>query len=114
MGTRWSASVDADGAVNQEALRQDLAFAVQRVDTQMSPWKPESDLVRLNRASTRLEALSPLAVLSRGYALVYSEDGMLLRSAAETAAGKSIRARLGRGSLEAQVIATKLTEKSHT
>ena len=50
MGTRWSASVDADGAVNQEALHQDLAFAVQQVDAQMSPWKPDSDLVRLNRA----------------------------------------------------------------
>lgn len=50
MGTRWSVSVDADDSVNQEALHQDLAFAVQQVDAQMSPWKPESDLVCLNRA----------------------------------------------------------------
>ncbi|MBP6406930.1 MAG: FAD:protein FMN transferase [Acidovorax sp.] len=50
MGTRWSVSVDADGSVNQEALHQDLAFAVQQVDAQMSPWKQGSDLVRLNRA----------------------------------------------------------------
>jgi thiamine biosynthesis lipoprotein len=32
------------------ALRQDLAAAVQQVDAQMSPWKPDSDLMRLNRA----------------------------------------------------------------
>ena len=36
---------------------------------------------RLIRASERLEALSPLGVLSRGYALVYTADGRLLRSA---------------------------------
>lgn len=52
MGTRWSASVDAYPAVDLEALREDLATAVQQVDAQMSPWKPASDLVRLNRAPT--------------------------------------------------------------
>lgn len=70
-----------------------------------------SQQTRLNRATTRLEALSPLAVLSRGYALVYAADGTLLRSAADTAAGQNIRARLGEGTLEAQVTATKITEK---
>ena len=50
MGTRWSASVDADATVNLAALRQDLAVAVEQVDAQMSPWKQDSDLMRLNRA----------------------------------------------------------------
>ena len=50
MGTRWSASVDADATVDLQALRQDLAAAVEQVDAQMSPWKPDSDLVRLNGA----------------------------------------------------------------
>jgi len=50
MGTRWSASVDCDAALDLDALRQNLAAAVQQVDAQMSPWKPQSDLVRLNRA----------------------------------------------------------------
>ena len=58
---------------------------------------------RLNRASTRLDALSPVAVLSRGYALIYSANGTLLRSSAETAAGETIHARLGHGTLEAKV-----------
>ncbi len=50
MGTRWSASVEADNTVDLAALRQDLAAAVEQVDEQMSPWKPDSDLMRLNRA----------------------------------------------------------------
>ena len=50
MGTRWSATVDIDNTVDLAALRQDLAAAVEQVDAQMSPWKPNSDLVRLNRA----------------------------------------------------------------
>jgi thiamine biosynthesis lipoprotein len=50
MGTRWSATVDADNTVDLAALHQDLAAAVEQVDEQMSPWKPDSDLMRLNRA----------------------------------------------------------------
>ena len=50
MGTRWSVTTDADSTVDLAALRQDLAAAVEQVDEQMSPWKPSSDLMRLNRA----------------------------------------------------------------
>ena len=50
MGTRWSVTLDADSTVDLAALREDLATAVEQVDDQMSPWKPSSDLVRLNRA----------------------------------------------------------------
>ena len=69
---------------------------------------------RLNRAAVRLEALSPVAVLSRGYALVYAADGTLLRSAADTAAGQNIRARLAEGALEAQVTAINASEKRNS
>jgi len=57
----------------------------------------------LEHASARLQALSPLAVLSRGYALVYGPDGTLLRSAAAVKPGETVRARLADGSVEAQV-----------
>lgn len=50
MGTRWSVTLDAPPSLNLEALQADLAAAVQRVDEQMSPWKPHSDLVRFNHA----------------------------------------------------------------
>jgi exodeoxyribonuclease VII large subunit len=64
--------------------------------------------MRLNRAMTRLDALSPLAVLSRGYALVYAADGTLLRSAANVAPGDRIHARLALGTLDAKVTEAKL------
>ena len=51
MGTRWSVTLDADASLNLAALSQALAAAVQRVDDQMSPWKPNSDLMRLNRTA---------------------------------------------------------------
>ena len=50
MGTRWSASVDTDATVDLVALQQNLAATVEQVDAQMSPWKPDSDLMRVNRA----------------------------------------------------------------
>jgi exodeoxyribonuclease VII large subunit len=61
---------------------------------------------RLAHAAARLEALSPLAVLSRGYALVYSSDGTLLRDANSTAPGQTIRARLANGTIDAEVTKT--------
>lgn len=67
---------------------------------------------RLLRATARLQALSPLSVLARGYALVYADNGTLLRSANETAPGKVVRARLASGNLSAQVITTDSTENS--
>ena len=63
MGTRWSVSVDADATVDLNALRRDIAFAVQQVDAQMSPWKPESDLVRPNRADVDTWVNLPLEML---------------------------------------------------
>ena len=60
-------------------------------------------LVRVERATSRLQALSPIAVLSRGYALVYSEAGVLLTDSSEVGAGQQIRARLGTGSITARV-----------
>ena len=54
MGTRWSVSVDADHTVDLTALREDLAAAVDQVDQQMSPWKPDSDLQRLKRRKPKM------------------------------------------------------------
>jgi exodeoxyribonuclease VII large subunit len=70
--------------------------------------------MRLNRASAGLGALSPLSVLSRGYALVYAADGKLLRSVAATEPGQTIRARLSHGTLEAKVTQTKINKANVT
>ncbi len=63
MGTRWAARYQAPPEFDHAALSSDLARAVGLVDTQMSPWKPDSDLMRLNRAGTGRWVALPEAVL---------------------------------------------------
>jgi exodeoxyribonuclease VII large subunit len=52
---------------------------------------------------TALSALSPLAILERGYALVFDASGDLLKDAAKVKAGDAISARLAKGTLSATV-----------
>ncbi|MGB6026858.1 MAG: exodeoxyribonuclease VII large subunit [Candidatus Sulfotelmatobacter sp.] len=62
--------------------------------------------VRLERMGTALEALSPLAILERGYALVFDGAGQLVKHAGVVKAGDEISARLARGEIRAVVKAT--------
>lgn len=50
MGTRWAVRYQAPPDFDHGALSRDLALTVESVDAQMSPWKPESGLMRLNRS----------------------------------------------------------------
>jgi exodeoxyribonuclease VII large subunit len=81
-----------------EAARQSLPRLAERILAARA--------MRLDRATARLQALSPLAVLNRGYALVYAEDGTILRDSAKAHLGQRIRARLATGSLTAEVTAS--------
>jgi len=56
---------------------------------------------RLAALAARLDALSPLGVLGRGYAIARTADGRVLRSAREVAPGDALRIRLHEGELEA-------------
>ncbi|MBV9759183.1 MAG: exodeoxyribonuclease VII large subunit [Acidobacteriaceae bacterium] len=71
----------------------------------------EAQLWRARRGQeglqARLEQLSPLAVLGRGYAIVSDSEKRILRSAGETAAGERIHVRLHEGGLEATVEGTR-------
>jgi exodeoxyribonuclease VII large subunit len=57
----------------------------------------------LNQFTGQLEALSPLAILDRGYALVFDSSGVLLKDAEQVKAGDDISARLAKGSVTATV-----------
>ena len=59
----------------------------------------------LAKAAGRLDALSPLSVLSRGYAIA-TRDGRAVRSASEVVAGDRLRVRVHDGTILADVIAT--------
>ena len=59
--------------------------------------------VRLERLDTALQSLSPLAILDRGYALVFDSEGKLLKDASRIDVGDEIAARLAQGQIQAQV-----------
>ena len=50
MGTRYTALFYAEAGLDTDAINRALAQAVARVDQQMSTWKADSDLNRLNAA----------------------------------------------------------------
>ena len=58
---------------------------------------------RLVAAAASLDALSPLAVLGRGYALAADARGRLLRSARTVEVGEGVRVRLAEGALRCRV-----------
>ena len=58
---------------------------------------------RLDRLSTHLQALSPLQVLERGYALVFDSTGRLIKEAAQLHPGQTVHARVAHGSFTATV-----------
>jgi exodeoxyribonuclease VII large subunit len=59
--------------------------------------------VRVERMGRALEMLSPLAILERGYALVFDSEGKLVKDAAQIKVGAEISARLARGEIRATV-----------
>ena len=63
---------------------------------------------RVDAAEGHLRQLSPLNVLSRGYAIVQDTNGRALRSAKETSAGEALTIRLQEGFIDASVTGTKL------
>jgi len=68
--------------------------------------------VRVERMGRALEMLSPLAILERGYALVFDGTGQLVKDAAQVKAGEEISARVARGEIRATVKKTSADSSS--
>ena len=58
---------------------------------------------RLDQASGKLAALSPVAILERGYSLIFDARGTLVKDVRQLHTGDAIQARLARGQLDARV-----------
>ena len=58
---------------------------------------------RLETMEGQISALSPVAILDRGYALVFDSAGRLLKDPAQVERGDRIRARLAKGEIAARV-----------
>ncbi|MBE6919000.1 MAG: exodeoxyribonuclease VII large subunit [Ruminococcaceae bacterium] len=63
----------------------------------------EADSRRFAQLTAKLDAMSPLKVLGRGYAMVQSEDGTVLRSAQQVSIGDQVHVHLGEGTLHCTV-----------
>src|ERR1700674_2069256 len=104
------------GAVRHYDARRRLASVRQQLQAQVANLAAathtrllESRGV-LDRRSASLEALSPLAILNRGYALVFDAKGRLVKDAARLKAGDELSARLARGRIRARVTATERSD----
>lgn len=82
--------------------RVQLAVARAALDATVSSLA-DAARARLGVAAASLDALSPLAVLRRGYALAEDARGRAIRSAATVSAGERVRVRLGEGALACRV-----------
>ena len=65
---------------------------------------------RLGLAAASLDALSPLGVLQRGYAIAQDAKGRLLRDAATVSQGDAVSVRLAKGKLNARVESIEATD----
>ncbi|MGA2205483.1 MAG: exodeoxyribonuclease VII large subunit [Terracidiphilus sp.] len=63
----------------------------------------ESSASKVGALDARLHSLSPLAVLDRGYALVLSADGSLVRSTTQIGSGDRLTTRLADGSFSSRI-----------
>ncbi|MBZ5704421.1 MAG: exodeoxyribonuclease VII large subunit [Acidobacteriia bacterium] len=103
---RWEL---AAAAVRHYDVRRRLAGIHQELDARMAALTAaiKTRLLerksRLDQLAGQMEALSPVAILERGYALVFDSSGKLLKDAARVKAGDEISARLARGGLTATV-----------
>jgi len=96
-----------DGAARARLLRSRSALASRRAPDRLERALTERFAAvgrGLDHRRQRLVALSPDAVLSRGYSITQdAESGAVLRSAAGTAVSRKLRIRLGSGRLGARV-----------
>ena len=97
----WSKLALLSPRTVMEEKRTSLSVLLERI-LQSGERRLETARDVLRISAGRLEALSPLAVLARGYAIAWSgRDGAILKSASRVAAGDPIRVKLHQGEIRA-------------
>ena len=108
-----SARKDLTRAAESRALRDPMTYVDDK--RMVLDYQREKLAAGLNRALSRerqrfgalaskLDALSPLKVLGRGYAIPRKEDGGVVRSTGDVAPGEMLRLRVFDGELSCQVV----------
>jgi exodeoxyribonuclease VII large subunit len=99
--------------LSMRLLRQDVAARTSLARQRLTSLdarivRAQRDRLRAWRESEaalgrQLNSLSPVAVLSRGYALVYDDGGVLIKDTEKVTTGQSIVTRLARGGIRSRV-----------
>lgn len=103
---RLSALAEKRALTDPTAFIQDRRLQLDNTQQQLSLIAQKQLSAQQQRFATlaaSLDALSPLRVLGRGYAVAQCEDGSVLKNVAQIAVGENIRVRLGQGSLHCTV-----------
>ena len=93
---------------DKESLLKSLG---QRLSMSMENLMRQRDL-RLGAVSGKLDSLSPLAVLSRGYGAVFTPDGDVITSAGSVSPGDTIHTRMNDGEIVSAVTGIKVTNNN--
>jgi exodeoxyribonuclease VII large subunit len=93
-----------------QLLQRRVAELGQRLRQSMER-RLERDRLTLQQAGRAMHAVSPLATLERGYAILFDAEGRVLRSAKNVLAGTPLRARLADGELPLSVGAHPVRDK---
>jgi exodeoxyribonuclease VII large subunit len=108
-----AARVDAAAQALERAARRQLERGAARLERSGSRLSGAAELElarrdgRMGALAAQLDALSPLRVLARGYAVARrARDGAILRSSRDVAVGERVALSLARGALRAQVVET--------
>jgi len=99
----------ATSRLRQRDLRQQLKVRQRELRSRLQALSAAAQRLlmrhrsRLEQASGKLATLSPLAILERGYSLVFDAQGTLVKDAAQLSPGDAMQARLARGEVNARV-----------
>ena len=103
---RWEA---AAGAIRHYDVRRRLAAMREQLESRTAALGASFRTLlmrrrgRLEQLAGELGALSPVAILERGYALVFDSSGNLVKDSEQVQAGEEIRARVARGEIKAVI-----------
>lgn len=99
LGTWESKRVLTDPMTFVQNKRIQLDFVQQRLGS-AAVRQADGAMRRFAQLTAKLDALSPLKVLGRGYAMAQDEKGSVLRSSEQVQMGERIRVTLAQGSLQ--------------
>ncbi len=92
----------AGPAVYLNQRRKDLELLSNRLIAAQK-YKISNQRQRFLTSTAKLDAMSPLKVLSRGYAMTQAQDGTVVRTVKQISIGDAVNIRLGDGSFSAAV-----------